>query len=265
MGSDGSADGVRGSAIPYRVIDAGSNETPGAVPGVMRRRERCLSCVYSAHNFIGPVMLRNCILISALIFGCVPILSAEKDTVEMLQTEYNALLQRAKINDSTVDYVRMRQIFVKLPVYNAYGSCIREVETMIKERKLDSAKGLVEACLEKEWVNFSLHFRAFHIYTELKDTVNRNRHLAVITALINALEKTGDALSDSTAIDVLYASEEYSYLSVLGVKFHGQALSHIKNSSYDIMTTKDDEGNIVKYWFRVDNLFASMNKMLKKK
>ena len=204
-----------------------------------------------------------CVLVCTCTIGFGVVHAAVSDSVEALRAEYSELLARSKDADPLVDYLRMREIYALLPEYSAYGSCDRTVSTLLQEEKYDAAKVAVEDCLKNEWVHLSIHELAYIIYSQLGDSTRADFHATVYRDIVAAMLRNGDGTSAKTAIDVLYASEEYSYLRYIDTRFTSQALQSVDGSAYDVMTVKDANNNTLSYWFRVDRLFMSMRKMMK--
>jgi len=211
--------------------------------------------------------LRFVFLVLLLICPFVPNARASNNgtKTDSLRAVYNSMVVLSKQLSPLADYAQMRAIYSELPDYRPYGSCVDNVEKARQEGDLVEAKRLLDECLLKEWVNLSVHFQALRVYVSLKDTAQQEYHLKVAQALVGAIQMSGTGRDAETAMDVLYAGEEYDMLLSYGVEFKMQSLKYVGDSSYDVMQGIDENGQPVTYWFRVDKLLGWLRKTMRDK
>ncbi|HEY4538554.1 MAG TPA: DUF4919 domain-containing protein [Faecalibacter sp.] len=100
-----------------------------------------------------------------------------------------------------------------------------------------------------------------HSFEENLPTVEKI--INVYHKLLDALFLTGDGQSMETAIDVINARHEYSILYALGLRSQKQSLHHHQKRSYDLLETKDEQGNEIKLYFDVTKPFEFYDKKFK--
>lgn len=98
------------------------------------------------------------------------------------------------------------------------------------------------------------------IYSFEEDIPMVKKILNIYYKLIAALFLTGDGKSMETAIDVINARHEYSILNVLRLNSTQQSLHHENNRSYDLLKTKNVNGNEFDLYFDVTKPFEFYNK-----
>jgi|GEM_PF-2864500 len=76
--------------------------------------------------------------------------------------------------------------------------------------------------------------------------------------LVSSILTSGDGKSCETAFEIISTSEEYTIINELRLQFKSQGLA----GNCDIMTCEDRDGNTVKLYFNVTNLFKNMRKTL---
>lgn len=203
-------------------------------------------------------------VVAALVVAASAVAVAQPSTAT-----YEALVERARAGDSTVDYGALRLAYAARPGYNAYDTRMDLRDPMIRTyraHQYDSALYYGEKILAANFVDIGAHAVCGFAAEQLNNTAGRDAHFAARNALIRSILKTGDGLTAATAFTVIAISEEYAVLGALGLERKKQSLVQENGHAYDKMTVVDTQsGRELTLYFNIDIPFGSLNKTLKGK
>ena len=108
---------------------------------------------------------------------------------------------------------------------------------------------------------FDLRVMNYQLYAleKSKQEVLFNKKLNQSNIILDVLFSSGDGLSKETAFYVIFTSNEYSLLNVIGVKFEGQSLVE----HYDYMRIGENGAKVEGLYFDITPCLNSMSKMFK--
>jgi hypothetical protein len=187
-------------------------------------------------------------------------LQAAEDRVAPKQ-EYQALLERVRKSDASVDFAKMRQLQTRLDDYSPYGDAEDHPFTLLKAGNVEGAQALADRMLAQNYLDLEAHFAAAEIAEKRKDEKAAAHHRYVIQGVLDSILKSGDGKSIKTAYVVVNISEEYALMGHLGLRVAGQSLIHDDDGhSYDLLRGEDAEGKPVReVYFNIDALMSSLS------
>lgn len=184
------------------------------------------------------------------------------------RTSYAALLERAKKNDTTVDFKDLRLAYTETPEYSPYGGdrdARQKMFASLRAKEYEQALEPAEKILGKNFVELNAHFVAHVANRELGRADKAAFHKFMFDGLMKSITGPGDGKTAETAFVVISTDEEYVVLNFLGLRPAGQSLINQNGHSYDRMAANDPKTNeTVVYFFNIDKPFNWLSHSLKK-
>ncbi|MCA1633821.1 MAG: DUF4919 domain-containing protein [Acidobacteria bacterium] len=174
--------------------------------------------------------------------------------------KYEALRERAKKGDQTVDYKEMRLAFFETPEYSPLTGMIdnRALNIALGQGDYAGAIKTADAILKKNFVDLNAHMVAHIGYRQTGNEEKASFHRSIADALLNSIKSTGDGKSTDTAYEVISISEEYAMFRGMGLRPVKQALVNEKGHAFDAITVVDPKTKqeaII--YFNVDKPFSA--------
>lgn len=169
---------------------------------------------------------------------------------------YEALLERIKRGDSTVDFGALRQALAESPAYRPYDP---DAERLRKEmfaayaaEDYEAANDRARRLLEADYLDIRGHMVKALIEQRLGNTELARFHQFMAVSLLRSILDSGDGRSPETAYVVIATAEEYAVLDLLGLRASDQALIHANGHSLDRLRAVGRDGDAVTLYFNVD-------------
>ena len=182
--------------------------------------------------------------------------------------KYEALLEKVKAGDPSVNFKDLRMAYTESQGYSPYGGDSEAGKAMfsaLKDKDYEKALGYADTILRQKYVDIFAHLVSALAYTELKNPERAKYHHAIVEGLIQSILKSGDGKSIETAYVVISTDEEYALFNVLGLRRASQALVKDKDHNYDKMDAVDRKTNQTStFYFNIDIPFNWLSKSLKK-
>jgi len=182
--------------------------------------------------------------------------------------KYEALLEKVKAGDTTVNFKDLRMAYTESPGYSPYGGDGEAGKSMfaaLKDKDYNKALGYADTILKQKYVDIFAHMVSALAYTELKNAERAKYHQAVVQGMIQSILKSGDGKSIETAYVVIATDEEYALFNALGLRRGSQSLVKDKDHNYDRMDAVDRKTNETStLYFNIDIPFNWLSKSLKK-
>lgn len=187
-------------------------------------------------------------------------LQAAEDRISPKQ-EFQALLERVKKSDASVDFARMRKLQTQLDDYKPYGDSESHPFTLLNEGHIEAAQLLVDRMLAQNYLDLEAQFAAAQIADKRKDAAAAAHHRYVFQGVLDSILKSGDGKSTETAYVVVALSEEYALMGRLGLRVAGQGLiTDDEGHSYDLLRSVDAEGKPgPEVYFNIDALMGALS------
>jgi hypothetical protein len=174
--------------------------------------------------------------------------------------QYRELVERVKKGDPSVDFVQLisaasdwelsEKSLIEAPNRD-------EMVQAFKKKDYKRAVKLADLVLNYEFTNRSLHLATADAYENLADNANANFHRETAERILKALLSTGDGKTVDTAYCVQSINEEYVIMRYFGFKVSMQAYIISGNSSYDLLSGKDEKtGKDVGLYFDISGYFS---------
>lgn len=202
------------------------------------------------------------IVLAALAIMALAPLAARADDSDA-KAKYDALLAQAKSGAGPVDWAALRYAYADQPDY--FGTLDDDDRTtMFDAASRHDWPGALAAALKVEdatWFDGGAHVMAAIAQSHLGHADAAAKEQAMADGIFASI-KTGDGLKPETAFTVIAVSEEYDLLAAdMNVDVKSQALSHVGDHSYDVMTVADANGKEVTYYFNIDREWAAEGRM----
>lgn len=179
---------------------------------------------------------------------------------------YDALLERVKKSDKTVDFKELRFAYTETSKYSPYGGDRAKRKTMfdgLDAKQYDKALAAANEILDSNYLDLMAHFGAFVSNRELGNAEKAAYHRFVFDGLMDSIKNSGDGKTQETAFVVISTDEEYVLFNFLGLRVQSQALLKENGHSFDKMTALNPETReTVVYYFNIDKPFNWLGKSL---
>lgn len=179
---------------------------------------------------------------------------------------FEEMARQARENPEIADFVALRQAYLSSDNYRptSHFSANKLMGNTNGLASFDEVVDFCETVLDSNVMDLEvwmlLSFAAEK--TDQGDVVERAD--AFIKGMLNALFSSGDGLSTETAYQVMAVAEEYTALSVQGLKSRGQELLHQDDRYFDVLTCKprqSDTDELVKIYFDITAPFLYLQNM----
>jgi len=178
------------------------------------------------------VIRTSLILTVALIAG-----SALAHGKQKTSGEYDALVERVKQGDQTVDFRQLRIAYSESAHYSEGPDVSSQKKAMMQElrgKEFDKAIKDAGTVLESDYVDMDAHYAEYVAHRELKEQERSDFHKFVFEHLLHSITDHGDGKTTETAYQVIDVHEEYILLRSMGVGLpKSQALMNKDGHSYD--------------------------------
>ena len=184
---------------------------------------------------------------------------------------YTTLLKRYTDNDTTLTNEEYRYLYYGFSfrdTYSPYGkpSVNEELRKAIDDDKTDKIIELEKKALTEFPFNLGDLFALARALEKNGAPAGARLYDKKLVGVAKAILSTGSGDSDSTAMYVISVDHEYDLISLLGYRFgNSQALVQTKEGPTDKMKLEKNDDNLQYLYFNVERLFASMDKLFKKK
>jgi hypothetical protein len=170
--------------------------------------------------------------------------AAEKDA----KTKYEALVQRVRAGDQTVDLNELRLTAGEAGIESDVDARDR-LMTAARNHDFKKMAEAADAVLKSNYADLDGHFFAKVAAKELGKPELEEFHRWVELGLLKSLRGSGDGQSPETAMKVISVDEEYFILRMVGQLPGEQALSTCTGAPCDIMTTTDPQSKQEHRWY----------------
>jgi hypothetical protein len=183
------------------------------------------------------------------------------------KNSYEALLERVKKQDATVNFAEFRMAFTETSQYHPYAGDSADRKAMfaaLNAKEYEKALAASTKILDENYVDMNGHFGALAAHRNLGHGKEFEFHRFVFSGLLDSLEKSGDGKSPKTAYVVISVDEEYVWFNVKGLRVEDQAKIDDQGHSYDRMTaTNSQTGDKITVYFNIDKPFNWLANTLK--
>lgn len=184
---------------------------------------------------------------------------APQETAKPTQkTKYDALVEKVKQKDPSVNFTELRHAFYESPNYNPYAPMMayRPMNAAISQQNYEEALKIAEGVLAKNFVEINAHITALIAYKETGNAEKAEFHKFMVEGLLNSIKSSVDGKSKEKAFEVISINEEYGLIRSLGLRPINQALAEDKGHSYDVITVVDPQTNQQsQLFFNIDKPF----------
>jgi Domain of unknown function (DUF4919) len=183
----------------------------------------------------------------------------EKETPKPTEkTKYDALLEKVKQKDPSVNFTELRHAFYESDNYNPQSPMMtyRPMNAAIAQKNYEEALKIAEGVLAKNFVEINAHMTARIAYQETGKAEKAEFHKFMVDGLLNSIKSSMDGKSKEKAFEVISINEEYGLIRSLGLRPIQQALQEDKGHFYDVITVVDPQTNQQsQLYFNVDKPF----------
>ena len=183
----------------------------------------------------------------------------EKEKPKPAQTsKYDALLEKVKQKDPSVNFTELRHAFYESANYNPHSPMrtYRPMNAAIAQKNYEEALKIAEGVLAKNFVEINAHMTAQIAYQETGNAEKAEFHKFMVDGLLNSIKSSRDGKSKEKAFEVISINEEYGLIRSLGLRPIQQALQEDKGHFYDVITVVDPQTNQQsQLYFNIDKPF----------
>lgn len=178
------------------------------------------------------------------------------------EAEYQALVQRVKGGDLTVDFARMRALYTETGAYQPYGTAAdnaSRAERMARTGDHEAGLALANQVLDTYYVSIAAHYAAALAYKKLGDKQREVFHGRVWAGMMRAVLASGDGRTAATAMRVLTVSDEYHVLRALRVTPGKRVVAREEGRVFDRWEAKEASGADRLVYFDITLMFAKLS------
>ena len=183
---------------------------------------------------------------------------AQPSSAKAADSAYLARLRPLRESgDTTVDVTGLRRALAASSFYSPYDYD-RDEQRHRMWARLDAsdaagAAQIADSLLSVNYLDLDTQVGAGAAAKELGDSARAEKHFATARAIIRSIESTGDGRSPEHPLFVIAPAEEYSYLSVVGLRRSGmQSLTQCGGHACDALeVTPRDGGQKFTMYFEV--------------
>lgn len=182
-------------------------------------------------------------------------------------SEFLKLAQTARQNPVDTDFAALRQAYMASDIYRP-TSHFSANKLMGNTNGLADFAEVVDFCekiLDSNPMDLEVWMLLAFASEKTEQTEVAKRAHTFVRGMLGALFATGDGQSVETAYQVVAVAEEYTVLSVQGLKNRGQELMQIDNHYFDVLTCQPRDGDadkVVKIYFDITTPFLYLQNML---
>lgn len=179
--------------------------------------------------------------------------------------DYEQLLERAKLNDTTLDFTALRFAYSQTDAYQPYRSDLDVTEQRMWQAADDEdytgALKYAREILTKVYIDIDAHFIAWGASSVLDMNTERQHHFYMFSGLVRSVLSSGDGESEESAYIVICVDEEYSLLRAFQCDLEQQALLITDWGEVDQMTvTSYESGEHHVLYFNVSIPFGWLSR-----
>ncbi|MFL6201347.1 MAG: DUF4919 domain-containing protein [Thermoanaerobaculia bacterium] len=181
------------------------------------------------------------------------------------QQEYEALLEKVKKSDASVDFARLRQLQTRVDSYKPYGADVEDHPlALLGNGNVEGAQLLTKQILAVSYLDMEAHTAAARIAEKRGDKAAAAHHQYVLQGVFDSILKSGDGKTPATAYVVIAISEEYALMAHLGFQVAGQSLlNDDAGHSYDLIRGINPETKATReVYFNIDAMMGALGEEL---
>ena len=180
------------------------------------------------------------------------------------EARYQTLLAAAKAGGPGVDWQALRFAYADRPgfslVSETYSAIKQQAFNALDAKDFTKMQHIAQQLIDQNFVDPEAHLLAVIACKELGDKDGVLRESMIAKGLFHSIE-TGDGKTKQTALTVISVSEEYVYLRMKGLQPQKQSLIRDPDHGYDLLDTKDAQGQSHPVYFQIDRVLAAEMKM----
>lgn len=181
--------------------------------------------------------------------------------------DYSHLIAQAAARNASTDFRALRFAWLTSAARKRQSELILgglTQEMMAAAQAEDHGKVRAKAVeiLSARYTDMRAHLYLSMSCEKLRDTACAEQAAFVARGMFQSILKSGDGKTCDTGWDVALISEEYTVLSVMGLRMQQQALINGQNHPCDAMTATNEKGESVTHFFKIDRIMADHKNML---
>lgn len=172
--------------------------------------------------------------------------------------DYEALLEKVKQGDRTVDFTELRLAFYESSNYNPYSPMLtyRPLWGALAQNNYAEAIKIAQSVFEKNFIEINANMVAHVAYRETGDTERAAFHQFMADGLLASIKSTKDGKTPETAYEVISVSEEYGLMRSLELRPIKQSLIENKGHYFDALVVVDKTNQQSTVYFNIDKPFT---------
>lgn len=182
----------------------------------------------------------------------------------MLYSEYIAIAEKDPLS---VDFTQLRQLYVESEDYRptshfTYSKLQGNTNTC---KSFEEVEAFCKRVLASNPMDVEARMLLEFAYDQMEQYDLASHHHNFVGGMLDAIFASGDGKSIGTAWHVIAVAEEYTILSVMGLKMRQQSLAEIDGRYYDILTcvSRHDQGAAnVEICFDITHPYRYLQNML---
>lgn len=177
---------------------------------------------------------------------------------------YQELVAQAENTDDPVDFVELREAFLKSQAFIQHETVSSQVSDLRKEmfeamNRDDATKvrDKARAIIKLDFLDLEAQKSRYQACTILKEEPCATRGKRTELGLLKAVVSSGDGKSCATAWKVVTINEEYFILRMRGYKMQEQSVAQEAGKTCDKMHVVDEDGKTRDVYFGINDMLLA--------
>ncbi|NDJ87194.1 MAG: DUF4919 domain-containing protein [Chloroflexi bacterium] len=185
----------------------------------------------------------------------------------MADNHFETLVEAAQKSPGETDYTVLRRAYVTSPHYQptSHYSFQKLKGNTNQFQSLEEIEIFCKKALANNPMDLELRMMLEFVYEQMEQYDLAAQHHAFVAGMLDAIHRSGDGKSLATAWQVVAVAEEYTMLSVLGLKSKAQSLVEHNERYFDVLecVPRDDpEADVERIHFDITPAYLYLRRMI---
>lgn len=186
----------------------------------------------------------------------------------MTDENFLQMAQAAFEDPENTDFVALRVAYIDSEMYQPTGHYTYQklIGRTNSATEFDDVVRICEKLLDNNPMDLEVRMMLDYAYEQIDQYDLAAKHRTFIEGMLRAIFESGDGRSMESAWQVIAVAEEYTLLSVMGLKLESQSLLNEGDYFYDMLTVtkRVDDGSAesVDLYFDITDPFLYLQNML---
>lgn len=191
------------------------------------------------------------------------------ETPKVEKDRYEELVALAETTDDPVNFLELREAFLKNSAFISQSLAGEDVMNLRKEMfaamqgtEATKVRAKAQAILKLDFLNLYAQQSRYQACIRLKEEPCATRGKRTYEGLVKSILSSGDGKSCATAWKVVTVDEEYFIMSMNDLKVSAQAVIHEAGKTCDQLSARDKDGKPQSVFFNIGEMLNALTHSL---